>query len=47
MRVVPNARGCKMAFTLFRRPGTSDSAFESDARTVTSDLAALKALVER
>jgi hypothetical protein len=47
MRVVPNARGSEVAFTLFRRPGTSDSDFESDARSVTRDLAALKALVER
>jgi len=47
MRVVPNASGCEVSFTLFQRPGTSDSDFESDARAVTRDLAALKALVER
>jgi hypothetical protein len=47
MRVVPNARGSEVAFTLFRRPGTTDAAFEKDAAAVTRDLAALKALVER
>jgi hypothetical protein len=46
MRVVPNARGSEVTFTLFRRPGTSDADFESDARAVARDLAALKALVE-
>jgi hypothetical protein len=47
MRVVPNARGSEVAFALFRSPGTSDADFESDARSVTRDLAALKALIER
>ena len=47
MRVVPNARGSELVFTLFRRPGTSDADFEADAAAVSRDLAALKALVEK
>ena len=47
MRRAETPRGSEVAFTLFRRPGTTDAAFEKDAAAVTRDLAALKALVER
>lgn len=46
MRVVPNADGSEVVFTLFRRPGVSDGDFEADARTIAGDLATLKGLVE-
>jgi hypothetical protein len=46
MRVVPNGDGSELSFTLFRRPGTTDEAFEADARTIERDLAALKRLLE-
>ena len=46
MRVVPNGTGSEVLFTLFRLPGTTDEAFEDDARTVAADLARLKAVLE-
>lgn len=46
MRVVPNGDGSEVLFTLVRRPGTSDTAFEADVRQVRRDLSALKAVLE-
>jgi hypothetical protein len=46
MRVVPNGDGSEVTFTLFRRPGMSESDFEADAATVHDDLLRLKGLLE-
>ena len=47
MRVLPNASGSEVVFTIFRRQGVSDGQFEADAGAVTRDLVALKTLLER
>jgi uncharacterized protein YndB with AHSA1/START domain len=46
MRVLANADGSEVVFTLYKRPGMSDEAFAADARAVEADLAELKRLVE-
>jgi polyketide cyclase/dehydrase/lipid transport protein len=46
MRVVANAHGAEVVFTLYRRPGTTDEAFAADERAVAEDLRALKRLLE-
>ena len=46
MRVVPNASGSEVLFTLFRQPAMSDEDFERDAGLVAADLATLKRLME-
>ncbi|MCX2927737.1 SRPBCC family protein [Streptomyces sp. NEAU-W12] len=46
VRVLADGSGSEVVFTLRRRPGTSDAAFERDARTVAADLARLKELLE-
>ena len=46
MRVVPNATGAEVMFTLFRQPGMADEDFERDAGLVAADLATLKRLLE-
>lgn len=46
MRVVPNATGSELTFTLFRRPDVTDEQLERDAEWVRKDLLALKALLE-
>lgn len=46
MRVIPNASGSELVFTLFRLPGMSDQKFAADADWVMRDLAALKNLLE-
>lgn len=46
MRVVANAEGSEVIFTLFRRPEVSDAELAADAAAVARDLAALKALLE-
>lgn len=46
VRVVPNASGAEVMFTLFRQPGMSDADFERDAEAVKADLATLKRLLE-
>jgi hypothetical protein len=46
MRVLSNAGGSEVVFSLFRRPGITDAEFESDASAVARDLSALKALLE-
>ena len=47
MRVVPNADGSEVVFTLLRQPGTSDADFARDAATIAGDLTTLKQLLER
>lgn len=44
-RVVANDQGSEAVFTLFRRDGTSEADFESDASTVRGDLDRLAALL--
>jgi uncharacterized protein YndB with AHSA1/START domain len=46
MRVVPNAGGSEVTFTLFRQPGVSDADFAADARTIERDLKELKRILE-
>lgn len=47
MRVVPNGSGSELVFTLLRRPDMSDAQFDADRRAIETDLATLKALLER
>lgn len=46
MRVLPNARGSEVVFSVFRRPGVDDKKFRADTDAVKRDLQALKSLVE-
>lgn len=46
VRVLPNATGSEVVFTLFQLPGVSASAFAADARTVEHDLQTLKQVLE-
>ena len=46
MRVFSNGDGSELVFTLYRQPDVTDEAFGDDARTITRDLAVLKALME-
>ena len=46
MRVVPNAKGCEVLFTVFRQPGMSHSSFVNDLRLVQKDLKSLKRMME-
>ncbi|MFI5011057.1 MAG: SRPBCC family protein [Hyphomicrobiales bacterium] len=46
MRVVANAQGAEVLFTLFRTPDMTDEKFAEDAAWVERDLAALKTLLE-
>lgn len=45
-RVLPNATGSEVVFSLFRQPGTTDQEFQQDARTVEKDLRTLKEVLE-
>ncbi|OMQ13984.1 polyketide cyclase [Modestobacter sp. VKM Ac-2676] len=47
LRVLPDAGGCEVVFTLRRRPAVDDAAFDADAAAVTADLATLKRVLER
>lgn len=47
LRVVPNADGAEVIFTLLHLPGMDDAAFEADAAHVAHDLETLKELMER
>lgn len=47
MRVIQNADGCDVVFTLFQRPEMSDQDFQKDADWVKRDLIVLKDLLER
>jgi Polyketide cyclase / dehydrase and lipid transport len=46
MRVVRDADGCEVVFTLRRLQGMSDEEFARDAKAVAGDLARLKEIVE-
>jgi hypothetical protein len=46
LRVTPNGSGAEVSFTLLRLEGMTDEDFNGDARAVTADLEALKALLE-
>lgn len=47
MRVIPNADGCDVVFTVLRRPGISAEEFAADADAVAADLATLRDLMQR
>ncbi|GEM_PF-2235150 len=47
MRVVPNARGSEVIFTLFQMPGMSEENFERDIHMVEKDLQSLKEALEK
>ena len=46
MRVISNGDGCDVVFTVRRRPGMSATDFAADVDAVTTDLAALRTLME-
>jgi uncharacterized protein YndB with AHSA1/START domain len=46
MRVVPNADGSEVLFTLFQHEGMSDQQFQEDAELVLSDLHTLRRVLE-
>ena len=47
LRVLPNADGSEVVFTLFQRPGVTDEELAADAALVAADLDRLAALVAR
>ncbi len=47
IRVVPNAGGSEVIFTIFQYPGMSDKNFIEDARLVEKDLRTLKMVLEK
>ncbi|MGY0062005.1 SRPBCC family protein [Streptomyces sp. LZ34] len=47
VRVIADATGCEVVFTLRRQPDMSDEDFRRDADAVTRDLATLKQVTER
>lgn len=47
IRVVPNAAGSTVIFTLLRRAGVTEQQFADDESAVARDLATLKRLLER
>ena len=47
VRVIPNADGCDVVFTVHRRPGVSSADFLADANAVAADLATLRDLMHR
>jgi hypothetical protein len=47
MRVLPNADGSEVLFTLFQQPGMSDEQYAADAALVEADLARLKHVIEK
>ena len=46
LRVVDDGDGCRVVFTLHRRPGMSDDEFAADAAAVAADLDRLRETVE-
>ncbi len=46
LRVLPDGAGCEVVFTVRRRPGMDDAAFEADAAAVTADLGTLQRVLE-
>ena len=47
MRVMPNADGCDVVFTVHRRAGVSATEFAADQHAVAADLATLRDLMQR
>jgi hypothetical protein len=47
MRVLPNADGAEVLFTVFQRPGMSDAEFAEDWQAVQTDLQKLKSVLEK
>jgi hypothetical protein len=47
LRVLANDAGSEVVFTVFRRDGVDDAAFEADASAVAADLARLRDILER
>ena len=47
LRIVPNATGSSVIFTILRRPGVSEQQFDQDAEAVEKDLTTLKTILER
>jgi hypothetical protein len=47
LRVDPDGDGCRVVFTLERRPGMDDARVEDDAAAVRADLQRLRDLLER
>ena len=47
LRVLQNDDGSEVVFTLYRREGVTDEAFEKDAATITGDLERLRGLLEK
>ncbi len=45
-RVIANRDGSELTFALFRQPEMSDADYERDAKTIASDLAAVKKILE-
>ncbi|MBI4019326.1 MAG: SRPBCC family protein [Candidatus Aenigmarchaeota archaeon] len=46
MRVLRNAKGSEMLFTVFRQPGIEDKKYNEDIGLIETDLAKLKAIME-
>lgn len=47
MRVMANEAGCEVVFSLLKRRGVTDEAFEKDSHAVLRDLRELKRLMEK
>jgi hypothetical protein len=47
LRVVADGDGCRVVFTLDRRPGMDDEEFDADAGSVAADLGRLRDLLQR
>ncbi|WP_216635252.1 SRPBCC family protein [Bdellovibrio bacteriovorus] len=47
LRVIKNASGSEVIFTLFRRPNMTEEMFAKDAELVTKDLKKLKSILEK
>ena len=46
MRLMPNEVGTELVFTVYQRPGVDDAMFDSGIEWITTDLLALKSLLE-
>jgi hypothetical protein len=46
MRVIEDDSGCEVVFSLRRRAGMTDDAFEADVIAVATDLSTLKRILE-
>lgn len=46
LRVLRNDAGSEVVFTLYRRDGVTESAFEADAAAIDADLVSLRAVME-